>query len=176
MKILKDNPLQDKEELKWYTKLTMDLGVRKYLEIGSYEGGTTYAVLANSPASSLGVSIDLNHNSFNIVKEELTTLGYDIRTYTGDSKDVSIIEQVRKLSPYDLVFIDGDHTYEGVKTDWYNYGSLAPVVVIHDVCGRDNPYTHDVWKFWQELKMFKPYIEVNFSDYQLGYGVIFNAV
>ncbi len=173
LKLLDHNPLQDQEELKWFTKLTMDLGVRRYLEIGSDFGCSMYAVLANSPASSLGVSIDLQHNNFNTVKEELTTLGYSIHTYTGDSKDVSIIDSVRKLAPYDLILIDGDHTYDGLKSDFDNYHNLAPVVAIHDTALLSSQ--PDVHRFWEEVRIPHRSLEYSSPFSRLGYGVLFNA-
>lgn len=171
---LKDyNQLQNLQELTWYANFVKSLGVKRYLEIGSFKGDTLYAVLANSPQGSLGVSIDLNLSNILPMATELTHLGYKVNVLAGDSKEQSIIDQARDLGPYDLVLIDGDHTYDGVKADWSNYQNLAPVIAIHDTAGRDNEFTKDVYKFWEELKVDKKYIEVNFSNYQLGYGVIF---
>ena len=171
MKLKESNGLQNEDELKWYAKFSIDLGVRKYLEIGTNGGNTMYAILANSPYGSLGVSIDVNSNIFNTVKEELKDLGYLIHTLEGDSKDVSIIQEAKVRSPYDLVFIDGDHSYTGVKSDWSNYGSLAPVIVFHDTGSETNQ--PDVHKFWQELKQGKRCLEYNLANTH-GYGVIYN--
>lgn len=168
-----NNTLQDLNELTWYANFCSSLGIRRYLEIGTYTGDTMYAVIANSPTGSLGVTVDPNLSPFSNTKVELSTLGYIIKEIQGDSKDSTVISTVRSLGPFDLVFIDGDHTYDGVKSDWENYHQLAHIVVIHDVMGRDNPFTEDVYRFWQELKVDKQYIEVNLANYQLGYGVIF---
>jgi len=52
----------------------------------------------------------------------------------GFSTDV--VDEVRKLSPcLDVLFIDGDHSYSGVKADWDAYKSfLKPgsIVIFHD--------------------------------------------
>ena len=52
----------------------------------------------------------------------------------GFSTDV--VDEVRKISlNFNLLFIDGDHSYEAVKTDWESYkGFLRPgsVIVFHD--------------------------------------------
>ncbi len=175
MKLRPFNGLQDPNELSWFCSLTQTLGVKSYLEIGSFSGDSLYAVIANAPIGSLGVTIDIDTRPSLGTREELSNLGYIIKDIQGDSKDPKVINQATTLGPYDLVLIDGDHTYDGISQDWSNYKDLAPVVAIHDVAGRDNPYTKDVYRFWQELKPGKKYIEVNFSDYQIGYGVIFNG-
>ena len=48
----------------------------------------------------------------------------------------AVFEQVRKITPsIDLLFIDGDHSYDGVKADWEAYKEflkLGSIVVFHD--------------------------------------------
>jgi predicted O-methyltransferase YrrM len=55
-------------------------------------------------------------------------------TVRGFSTDV--VEQVRAITPtLDLLFIDGDHSYQGVRADWNAYKSfLTPgsIVIFHD--------------------------------------------
>lgn len=49
---------------------------------------------------------------------------------------IDVIDEVRKICPdFDLLFIDGDHSYESVKADWEAYKEfLRPgsIVVFHD--------------------------------------------
>ena len=58
---------------------------------------------------------------------------------------------------FDLIFIDGDHRYEGVKRDFENFRPLLSkrgVILFHDVDpdhvfkGREGG---DAWRFWRDL-------------------------
>jgi Methyltransferase domain len=48
-----------------------------------------------------------------------------------DSKNAAAIKP-QLPDELQLLFIDGDHSYEGVKADLQNYGHLARVVALHD--------------------------------------------
>lgn len=80
--------------------------------------------------------------------------GFDAKLILADSTHPHVVEIVKGLAPFDLVFIDGDHRYEGVKQDWENYGPMGRVVVFHDIVehpidARNRP---EVYKLWEEIK------------------------
>jgi hypothetical protein len=56
-------------------------------------------------------------------------------------------DKVVAIQPkYDIVFIDADHSYEGVKKDTELYKDLADVMLIyHDIA-----YTHSIWRVVEE--------------------------
>jgi predicted O-methyltransferase YrrM len=98
--------------------------------------------------------------------------GFEAYFFMGDSTDPEVVKQVKALGPYDLVFIDGDHRYEGVKKDWENYGSLGKVVVFHDILkhpdgARNAP---EVWRIWQEIEGNKSQFIA--PDSLMGLGVV----
>jgi len=54
----------------------------------------------------------------------------------GDSHEKEIIAKVAALAPFDALFIDGDHTKQGVYLDYANYRHMARIVAFHDICGQ----------------------------------------
>jgi hypothetical protein len=57
---------------------------------------------------------------------------------------------------FDLCFIDGDHSYAGVRADYFHVGQYATLAVFHDINGHEPSGGHHaeggVPRFWQELK------------------------
>ena len=75
-----------------------------------------------------------------------------------DSHAQRTVEQVRGLladQPIDFAFIDGDHTYEGVKTDFGQYGPLVRaggLIAFHDILPRSDVPGIEVDRLWQEIE------------------------
>jgi hypothetical protein len=84
--------------------------------------------------------------------------GHDWCFFHGDSRSPKMLQDVTNYcDKYDLIFIDGDHRYEGVKHDFETYRPLLSergVILFHDV-DPDHAFKGgmggNVWKFWQEL-------------------------
>ncbi|MDX1504015.1 MAG: class I SAM-dependent methyltransferase [Thermoanaerobaculia bacterium] len=83
----------------------------------------------------------------------------------GDSGSAEMIARVRELLPdgVDFLFIDGDHSYEGVRRDFEAYrGLVRPggLIAFHDIVqdrgSRGGPATvawsGEVPRFWSEVK------------------------
>lgn len=84
------------------------------------------------------------------------------------------MKSILKDRQIDFLFIDGDHTYEGVKKDFHMYSPLVRkggIVALHDICSGPPEMAGAANKFWNEVK--RGYIHkeiVNRSD-QEGYGI-----
>lgn len=97
----------------------------------------------------------------------------------GDSKDPHVRERARSIGEYDLVFIDGDHTFEGVKLDWNYYGNLVRpggIVAFHDTRRKGEHWIGhvEVRKLFNLLRKNNPSVEFwGLSEQSPGTGVLF---
>lgn len=144
---------QYKPEFEELLRLFRILNPSQILEVGTHYGGTLYQWIKNSDIYSLIIAVDNQHINLDKYKDwkEDTQLVVPIK---GDSQDEEIISRVKKYSPYDFIFIDADHSYDGVKRDWESYrGMTSPdrnsLVVFHDILW--HPHA-EVYKLWREIK------------------------
>lgn len=148
-------------------------GVGSYLEIGSCIGASFYAVMANAVQyTGTGVSVDTGiwEQPLRSIVEKVGELGFNPHLIVADSHDQKTVDQVRQWAPYDLVFIDADHSYEGVTADWQNYGPMGKIVAFHDIAND----TYGVQKFWGELRGSHggDVLEIVCKEKPLGIGIV----
>lgn len=86
---------------------------------------------------------------------------------------------IDKLQQIDFLFIDGDHTHEGVKKDFEMYSPFVKkngIVAFHDIVISDHHHSRDVYvgEFWNEIKEQYRHIEfVEEGNNWGGIGVLF---
>lgn len=115
------------------------------LEIGSYLGASAccFGLSAQRNDGAKVICIDTwnndamtegNRDTWTEFKSNTSSFSKNVIPVRGFSTEV--VEEVQKISPnLDLLFIDGDHSYEGVKADWDAYKVfLKPgsIVIFHD--------------------------------------------
>jgi hypothetical protein len=159
-------PSQDEFELRSFIALLLERSVTRYLEIGARDGDTFHEVMTALPAGSRGVALDLpgglwgkttTRDRLEWACADLEHRGYKVSPLFGDSRAAGTLRLAQTRGPYDAMLIDGDHTYQGVRSDWENYRHMAPLVAFHDIVGsgqaekvHGNPV--QVPRLWEEIK------------------------
>jgi predicted O-methyltransferase YrrM len=179
-------PVQDVDELVPLLHDVKILNPRTVVEIGTHRGGTLYLWTRLAQPDATLISIDLpggkfggGYSPFRIpIYRRFRRDRQKLHLLRADSHSSSTRNETKLLlagRPIDLLFIDGDHTYEGVKLDWEMYSPLVGpggVIVFHDVAG-DYAETH-VKAFWDSIKANYRHKEyVAHPGGQYGIGVLF---
>lgn len=100
-----------------------------YLEIGSYAGASISLICSHKYPTNcftldLGEPInpEVVQRNVEVFKNKLSTFKY----FKGNSQDSDIINQINsEVKEIDFLFIDGDHTRNGVFKDFNNFSKLV---------------------------------------------------
>lgn len=184
------NKAQRTDEFRAFLDLVKAEAPTSYLEIGVQRGITFRSIGQVLMPGSLMVGVDMPGARWGVkdgtgpglIKDavrDLREFGHDARIIWGDSQDPANVEAVRQLGPYDLVFIDGDHSPEGVRADWEHYGAMGSVVAFHDIDTPAKPGITSEWLaeygvhlLWPELKKRYNHVEIIGSERGMGIGVL----
>ena len=157
---------QKPPELEQMVMLLLERAPAIVMEIGTMDGGTLSAWCDCATDDALIVSVDLpggpwggGYNSHRRAAiEGFAKPGQRLVLIEGDSRAPETRERVlwelddREL---DFLFIDGDHSYQGVGSDFAIYGALVRhggLAALHDVLPHPQEQTVEVDRFWAELK------------------------
>ncbi|MBI3457053.1 MAG: class I SAM-dependent methyltransferase [Candidatus Rokubacteria bacterium] len=114
--------------------LVRQMKARKVIEIGRYKGGSTLVIAAAMGGEGQLWSVDIGAKERRLfadspgrpfdeqIRDVCQRFGLKVELIVGDSRTVEI-----ETGEVDLVFIDGDHTYDGVRSDFERFGRRARV-------------------------------------------------
>ena|SRR5258708_4366668 len=133
-------------------------GAKSILEIGSRDGASLAGMAAVAAPGAKLRCIDYGwaiERPTSISKPallktigELCARGFDAQERLANSHDPESLDWAKEHGPYDFVFIDGDHDYDGVLLDWQWYGPLGKKVAFHDIAAPEL----GVRQLWDEIK------------------------
>jgi predicted O-methyltransferase YrrM len=178
--------IQQHNEVSGLLELLKQNPPRYVCEIGTASGGTLFLLAQVCAPAALLISVDLGLSVERcFIHARFATRKQRIVSIRGDSRAPTTLERVRSLlhnHSLDLLFIDGDHSYDAVKTDFTHYSPLVRpggLIVFHDIvpdlgarCGTPTGhYTGGVPVFWEEIKAQHPTSELIEDPQQDGYGI-----
>lgn len=145
----------------------------RVLEIGSLYGGTLW-YWSQLPHIETLVSVDLPTTSPKVAAAVREARTYwtewvgeqvefaDIAADSHDSETPYLVKLDAGDDPFDFVFIDGDHTYDGVRADWLAWSPLVRpggVVAFHDTWPNGDRHEPGIVRWVDELRHQLPSIE-----------------
>ncbi|MFW9821462.1 MAG: class I SAM-dependent methyltransferase [Candidatus Thorarchaeota archaeon] len=180
---------QIKYEINKLLETLQDLKPKIILEIGTAGGGTFFLFTRIAHPKATLISVDLPGGAFGggyakwkiPIYKSFAIGNQKIKLLRADSHNPKILEEVKNLinnKMVDFLFIDADHTYEGVKKDFMMYSSLVRkggIVALHDIVEHTKSSGCEVKKFWDEIKHDFEHLELikDIEQTAAGIGIIY---
>jgi cephalosporin hydroxylase len=142
------------------------LNVQNFMEIGTDQGGTFLCWSKVADPKGLKISLDWAHgpwgvSEFDVDKrnQKMMSLGSNVHILNGDSHSEFMYNRVKDIikdEKLDFLFIDGDHSYLGVKLDYHMYKEFVKPggwIGFHDIKNTDRHHEANCYvdTFWDEL-------------------------
>ena len=142
-----------------------NLNPQKVMEIGTANGGTLFAHCKLAKDNATIISVDLPGGKFGggypewktPIYMEFAKSGQNLHLIRGNSHAEDTVKKVKDIlrgELLDYLFIDGDHTYDGVKKDFDTYFPFVKSgggIIFHDIAMHTQSLC-EVDKFWDDIK------------------------
>jgi cephalosporin hydroxylase len=171
-------PAQIKSEIRELLGMLEKNRPKTVIEIGIFRGGTLFLFtkMAAPDATIIGIDFGIKkwrrpiYHSFTSGKQKMHILELD----SHKNSTVDAIKRILKGKKVDLLFIDGDHSYEGAKRDFELYKGLVGhggIIAIHDIASDSEGDHCYVKKLWDEVKNDYEYKEIIANRKQNLFGI-----
>lgn len=178
-------PFQIKQEIETLLSILSEQNICTILEIGTAQGGTLFLFTRMIDPNARIISLDLPQGKFGGGYEDIKIPFFTnfaqrnqriflVRADSHSPSSLSTVRSILKDQQVDFLFIDGDHTYEGVKKDFQMYSPLVRkggLIAFHDICRGPPELAGAVNKFWNEIKPGYFHKEIVNSSNQEGFGI-----
>jgi predicted O-methyltransferase YrrM len=183
---LKQNPA----ELLGLAKALREYRLERICEIGTFRGGTLFIWCQLAEPSAHLFSIDRPGSAWGggfrkrsqPFFESFLKPGQELHCLRGNSHAPRLRARLARAldgQPLDFLFLDGDHTYRGVKRDFEDYAGLVRAggwIAFHDIVPQPDKPATQVHRFWQELKpgyRHREFIDADPQCPAMGIGLIY---
>ncbi len=119
--------------------------VHSYLEIGVRHGGTfvaTIEYLDRFTEIEQAVAMDIEHVP---ALEKYAQHRKGVELLKADSTTPEFAGYIRARQPFDLVLVDGDHSYDACRSDVDTVRDRANLIALHDIVDDASPGVRRVW-------------------------------
>jgi cephalosporin hydroxylase len=183
------SPWQIRSELLQLAEVVDRLRPKAVLEIGTAEGGTFFLWCKLASEDATLISIDLPRGRFGGGYPEwkvpfymkMAKSGQKVTLLREDSHEPATLKKIMDIlngHEIDFLFVDGDHSFEGVKRDFEMYSRFVRsggIIALHDIVPSPIESGCEVSKFWSEVKTTYRHSEIVESYFQgrRGVGLLF---
>ncbi len=156
-------------EVIWFYRHVEQIKPKVIVEIGIKEGGNLKVLSSHLDKDGLAVGIDWRTNE---IPWKMDDSECPVEYINGDSHSPEVIEKLKAVlngREIDVLFIDGDHSKEGMLRDFADYGPMVRtggIIAVHDIY-----YLTEVAAAWKEVPGNQRF-ESEYNQSSIGIGFI----